>query len=769
MSPADVGLLYAEPPHDLVVYDLGRAGRIQLPLYYITKDEELPHLDLWLSTLKRYLIDTETSGLDPLTDQIATIQFGQPYCADPRAYVVDVRCVSFAAMQALLQKHLDRGAKKLGMNVRFECKFITQGFQVPVRDVEDIQVTEHVLRCGLFGAGDEQEGDDGEGRNRAAYRKTSMDALARFYLGITLDKDKKLRTSFFSTPPGKHDLRQRTYAAGDCVYPAPIARYQREELDARDLYNIARVEWEIIPVLAEAELRGMGIDQPAWRALWQEALEKLDQAQRKLDKLVLAVQGDLFENLLDDVRPLYLGGRKPVPLNYSSHEHVKWLIKRICKARNWPITIITEWDDLTYWKAHEVRKCVLGDPTAVTWLKRKVQEGKIQRPEDVPDWVLPESKYLILLKSDKDNLIIAECLNQLPRDLVDLLVEYSKYAKLVGTYGISFLNKNVRADTGRMHVEFHQCITNTGRLSTVPNSQNIPGDKRYRACFVPRSGRKFCVADYSQVEPRITAYVSRDPVYVSTYQNHDDIYLTSAEAMLGERPDPETPEGKLQRQNSKQRVLSLAYRLGKGKFRRKLIIALRKEILAGLVPAPTFDEASKAYDRFFEVHSGLREYQERMTGYAMPTHEGQDGKLVPNPRKIWDAMLQAPVTWVEAPCGRKRFFPPDSNPFSEGPNVPPQSGSATMLKAAMGYIQREIDQRGWWEKVGLVNTVHDELVYESDADIAEEFALVLKNCMESAGNMINGDVPIVAEWPKHSKGVVDYWAKEWFEEEEAAA
>ena len=751
MTGLDVGILIAEPQCEVVHYDLGRAGAVDLPLYYITQTEELEHLDLWLETQKRFLIDTETSGLDPLTDRIATIQFGMPVGQDPRLYVVDVRCVDRERLTALLRKYLSRrGVKKLGMNIGFECRFITANFDVLLRDVECIQLAEQVIRCGLFGG--EEATDDEERvqrKSRAAYSQTSMAKLCRFYLGIELDKDKALRTSFYATPPGKHNKRQLAYAAGDCVYPLYVARYQKEELDNRDLYPTARVEWEIIPVLAEAELRGMYIDQDEWRALWQEAITKLDETQRKLDELFRPVNGDLFDNEVKDVRPLFLGAKKPVDLNYGSPDHVKWAIKQYCRSIDWPVEIITDWG---------------------TFVKRKKQEGKRwlemhldKTAEDIPEWVLPEERYCVLLKAERKNLIIAKCLKQLPAVLVDLLASYSIYRKLASTYGIAFLQKNIRLDTGRVHTQFHQLITTTGRISTEPNSQNWPGGKlgaRYRACCKPGPGKKFTILDYSQVEPRITALVTQDPVYTNTFLTLDDIYLAVAEAQLGYRPDPNTPEGALARQRFKQMVLSLAYLMGKGEFRRRMILALEKEIMAGTVEVPSFKEIAASHDHFFEVHEAIRRHQDWCVEQA--DHERSS-------RKLWDTFIQGPVTWIEAPCGRKRFFPPPKNgktyekgelrPHGDATNVEPQSGSATMLKAAIGLIQREIDRRGWQDKAGLVNLIHDESVYEVDEDIATEFALIQKECMERAGNYYSSTIPIVAAFPEGSKGVVSYWSK----------
>lgn len=742
-----------------VVYDCGRAGRVALPLYYVTSDAELAHVDTWLSSLRRTLLDTETGGLDPLTDQIATIQFGYPVGPNKRAYVIDVRCLSPQVLQAFLWKHMpNRELKKLGMNIGFECRFITGNFKVPVRGVECIQLAEQVMRAGLFGAADDANDGGTESerlsrKQRAAYTHTSMAKLAKFYLGIELDKDHALRTSFFSTPPGKHDLRQLKYAAGDVVYPYFIMKDQAKELEARDLLPTVQVEWEVVPALAEAELRGILMNQDAWRELWQKAVTKLDEVEHKLDRLVRAVQSDLFGGELDSVRPLYHGGKRPVPLNYGSPDHVKWLIKYYCRSIGWPVEVITDMRELQRAKRKEGQG----------WLDTQRARGRTVEEKDIPDYVLEESKYLVLLKAERPNLIIAKCLGQLPADLVDLLGEASVYRKLASTYGLKFLQQYVRADTGRFHTQFHAMTTTTGRIATEPNVQNIPGIPAYRQCFIPSPGKKFVIADYSQVEPRITALVSGDTIYTKTFLTKDDIYLAVAEGQLGERPDKKTEAGALMRQRYKQMVLSLAYRMGKAAFRRKMILALAKEIMEGKVQPPTFHEISEMYDQFFRVHEKIKEYQEEMTSLASPQIRKYDDtgsyELVDNPRRIWDSWLGAPVTWIEAPCGRKRFFRPDANPYAEAPNVPPQSGSATMIKAAIGLIQLEIDKRGWWHKAGLSNTVHDELVYEVDEDIAVEFAVLLKERMEYAGNFYSGHIPIVAEWPEGSIGVVSYWTK----------
>lgn len=743
------------PLRDDVEIELGtKYGRLVVPFFYVVRDDEVVHLVEWMRRTKVWSIDTETGGpnpmdgLDPLVGKVATLQIGNPKCVDPRVYVLDVRCLSTEALAPVFALLADPAYYKLGQNVRFEYKFLRTNFGVMCRNLGDTQLTEQVLRAGLFrGKGGGPSSDD-DGRNKAAYKYTSMDALCKFYLGIQIDKDRQLRTSFYSTPPGQHTDRQRCYAGGDVVYPFYVAAEQREVLDERQLRDIAKLEHSIIPSLGEAELRGMYLDQDEWRALWQESLAKLLEARTKLDALFLGVQGDLFDGRETGVRPIYIKSRKSPPLNWGSSEQVKWAIAQYCKTIGWSHEIITTYERLLQVKA------VCGE----SWRAKKAAAGHEVTVEDTPDWVVPEEQYCILLSAERDRLIIAACRNQLPWALVDPLADYSKYAKRVGTYGIKFLEKNVRKDTKAFHIEIHQAITVTGRLSSAPNSMNWPGGeegKRYRKCQKARRGKKLCIADYSQVEPRITALVSGDAVYGDTYRTGGDLYMASVERTLGYLPDKNSEDGKFQRQLSKVRVLSLAYNMGLMKYRERLTLALVKEIRAGKVEPPSLDFARDQYNGFFDVHTGIEAWQEQMVKLADPKQ---------SERKIWDAFLDALVTWIEAPCGRKRFFPPDAKPYSEAPNVPPQAGSASMLKAAIYFIQEEIDRRGWQERAYLINMIHDELVYEVDEEIAEEFALLQKHWMEHAGNLYNGDIPIIAEWPKHTNGVVDYWMKEAEEE-----
>lgn len=718
-------------------------------LYYVTEDAEIPHVVAWLRKLRACGLDIETSDLPmkgwridrsapfPFRAKTATLQLGYPFGAHPRAYVIDVRCVSRAALQPIIDILGSRDVMKLGMNIGFECQFFQHEFKMPLRNVACIQVAELQLRAGLFDITNTRRSE--EGGSRKAYGETSMAALGRRHLGVEINKDKDLRTGFYRTPPGQHSLPQIQYAADDTMLPFFIARKQKPEIVERGLTDIVAIEFETIPVLADVELTGMGLDQKEWRALWQESTTRRAVAEEKLDDLFrkLSPQQDLFE-AKGPTRPAYINGRS---LNYDSPPHVQWALASYCRFVGWTVEVVTRKARLL-----ELKKFYGAD-----WFEWRRKRDPAVTWDDVPEHLIDESKYCIVMSTKKDVLKLAKIRKQLPVEVVDLLVEYSEQGQRADTFGIDFINKHVVRDTGRIHPQVHQLLASTGRLSTQPNSQNIPRDPRYRKCFKPRKGYKYVIADYSQIEPRLSAQVSLDPVYVATFLDDDDIYCRVCEAMTGTYPDKNTEAGKVMRQIFKVIVLALAYRMGPWKLRNQLTLALEKEIMAGTVALPSFEYARDLHQQFLEKCEKVKEYQDFCSNAADPRNG--------NAQQIYDSYLDAVVTYITAPCGRKRYFPPNYyGTYTEAPNAPIQGCSATITKHAAGLVQRVIDAQEF--DAHIIDMVHDEIVWEVREDQALEFAPIAKRLMEEAGRKWLTVVPVKAEFPKGTNGVVDWWLKE---------
>lgn len=705
-------------------------------LRYITRDDQLPEVSDWAEKQRAVGVDLETSDLVPRKGHIATLQIGNPFGPDPRAYVIDLRCVTAPALARVFAVFRSTAVVKYGQNLKFECKWLQHHYGIVFRNCRDTQVTELVMRAGLF----ESKNHYASSGERAAYKWCSMFQLAQRYLGLNLDKDHDLRTSFYDTPGGMHTERQLVYAAGDVIYPFFIWKYQKAIAQDRRLMGVLKIEWNLIPVLADAEVRGIRVNTAKWRSLWQEAVKLSAETERVLDDMFRPVtyQQDLFDTQYGTkARPIY--PKKNEPLNYSSSDHKLWAIKAYCESIGWDREVVTK----------PARAVELRTQYGQEWMNYQASQGRPSTVDKVPDHLIPESKYCLLLDTDKKTLMLRMLRGQLPSRVVNLLTDYSKYEKRATGFGLQFLKKHVDEDD-RLRTEIHQCATATGRKSTTPNTQNIPGDKRYRSCFIPADGYKFCIADYSQIEPRISAQVSKDATYVAAFANSEDIYLSVAENMFGFRPDKKTPEGKLLRQIAKIIVLALAYRMGPVKLRDQLTLGLAEYIIAGERPAPTLEEARELWNKFFEACPGIRVYQDECSQLASPSETKR--------AKLWDDFLGEQVTYIQGPCGRIRFFPPDAlNTYTEAPNAPIQGASATIMKAAIVLIQEVIDERGW--DAHLANAVHDEAVYEVEESVAVEFALVMKERMEFAASFFVPDVPCPAEFPENTEGVVDIWTK----------
>lgn len=711
---------------------------IEYDLQYVTDSAVLEECIEWLQQQRQIGLDLETSGVRWNKDHIATLQVGNPFKG--KVWVIDVRCFSRNQLRPVLDVLENPAVLKVGANLQFEYLFLRQHYGIRLANLADTQIVELTLRAGLFPIS-KSANDDGEGANRKAYGLTKLETVARRHLGIDIDKDHDLRTSFYATGKGQHSRAQLIYAANDVVYPFYVLQEQHKEVVERELEEIVKLEHQVLPVLADSEFHGIALDKRAWNALWQDSKQSRMDTQEALDDLMRSAlhQNELFEEgaTKERLRPQYPKSGKD--LNYGSHEQIKWLVQTYCKSIGWPVEVVTSSARL-----HNLRK-----QYGQEWLAKQASWGHTKSVNDVPLWVIPENKYCVLVNTRTDTLRLARLRKQLPDELVSLLLDYSKYSTLEQTFGNEFVRKHVWPD-GRVHTRFHQVITSTGRLSSEPNLQNIPKDQRYRKCFKPAKGNKFVILDYSQIEPRLSAEVSRDEVYVRTFQDHADLYVRVAEAMLGHEVDKSTPEGAAARTVFKVVVLALAYRMGAAKLRDRLTLGMEAEILAGEVEAPTFKYTLDLLTRYFEIHSGIRDYQERMGQLADPKGSGP---------KVWDKYLEAPVTWVEGPCGRKRFFPPEAeNTFTEGPNGPIQSSSATITKRAAVVVYNEMRNRDI--DGHIVNLVHDELVLEVPADRAEEVAKFAKELSEAAGKYYVPSVPIIAEYPKGTNGVCDAWIKE---------
>jgi DNA polymerase-1 len=291
------------------------------------------------------------------------------------------------------------------------------------------------------------------------------------------------------------------------------------------------------------------------------------------------------------------------------------------------------------------------------------------------------------------------------------IIEYREIAKLKSTY-VDALPKLIHPETGRLHTSFSQTGTATGRLSSSdPNLQNIPIrtelGREIRAAFVAEKGKVLLSADYSQIELRIMAHFSRDPVLCEAFRSGEDIHARTAQEVFGVGPLAQTAE---------HRRAAKAINFG-------IIYGLSPFGLAQQLGIPQ-KEAAQFINAYFARYRGVKEYldtilaETRKSGVAKTLF----GRIRPMPE-------------INSPQMQLRNFAERT-----ALNSPLQGTAADLIKMAMINIDRRLSEEGFEAK--MILQVHDELLFEAPAKEQHKLRKLVKEEMEGVHKLA---VPIVVE------------------------
>ena len=306
-----------------------------------------------------------------------------------------------------------------------------------------------------------------------------------------------------------------------------------------------------------------------------------------------------------------------------------------------------------------------------------------------------------------------EVLEELALDypLPKILLEYRGLAKLKSTY-TDKLPKMVNPDTGRVHTTYAQAIAVTGRLSSLsPNLQNIPArteeGRRIREAIVAPEGYRIVSADYSQIELRIMAHISRDPGLLGAFERGEDIHRATASEIFGVTPPEVSPE---QRRYAKVINFGLIYGMS--------VFGLASQLGVDRNSAQIY------IDRYFSRYPGVAEYMQK-------TREEAKKK-----------------GYVETVFGRRLWLPEinSSNGARRSAaeraaiNAPMQGTAADLVKLAMISVQKWLDSGNLASK--LIMQVHDELVLEVPENEHELAKEMLPKLMENAARL---SVPLLVD------------------------
>jgi DNA polymerase-1 len=295
----------------------------------------------------------------------------------------------------------------------------------------------------------------------------------------------------------------------------------------------------------------------------------------------------------------------------------------------------------------------------------------------------------------------AEVLNELAlvHELPKKILEYRELAKLKSTYSDS-LPRLIHPVSGRLHTRFSQTGTATGRLSSSnPNLQNIPIrtelGREIRAAFVAAPGCKLLSADYSQIELRILAHLSEDPVLVEAFRRGEDIHSRTAQEVFGVAPFAQTHE---HRRVAKVINFGVIYGLSAFGLAQNLGIDTR--------------EAAKFIAAYFERYCGVKKYLDRQI--AETRKSGFTKTLFGRIR---------PITEINSPQPNMRNFAERT-----AMNTPMQGAAADLIKLAMIELDRRLRKDF---KSKMILQVHDELLFEGPEDEIPRLTGVVKEVMEN--------------------------------------
>tara|TARA_B100000745_G_scaffold300609_1_gene255962 strand:- start:1992 stop:4349 length:2358 start_codon:yes stop_codon:yes gene_type:complete len=287
--------------------------------------------------------------------------------------------------------------------------------------------------------------------------------------------------------------------------------------------------------------------------------------------------------------------------------------------------------------------------------------------------------------------------------IIEYVFMYRELQKLLSTY-IDTLPDLVGED-GRLHAEFIQAGTTTGRMASQnPNLQNIPikteQGRRVRNAFIAEEGHVLVALDYSQIELRLAAILSKDEKLLSIFSSGGDVHTAVAAEVFN--VPPEMVDGEMRRQ---AKVINFGILYGMG------VNALKKN-LGG---ATTQKEARNFYNTYFQQYSGLAKWIDHTKADA--ARVGYTKTLFG--RRRYFAGMQSPLPHIKAAAERMAV------------NAPIQGTQADVVKIAMVQAHRYIAENGLSDSVKLVLQVHDELVYEMREDIAEATTNAIRQIMET--------------------------------------
>ncbi len=340
-------------------------------------------------------------------------------------------------------------------------------------------------------------------------------------------------------------------------------------------------------------------------------------------------------------------------------------------------------------------------------------EFNINSPKQLGEVLFDKLSLPVIKKTKTGYSTDAEVLDKLKdqHPIIDKILRYRQITKLKSTYIDGLLNL-VNKNTNRIHSSFNQTITTTGRISsTEPNLQNIPirteDGRKIRKAFISQKDYVLVDADYSQIELRVLAHISKDPKMMEAFNNNEDIHRKTASEVFNVPKEEVTSE---MRSRAKAVNFGIIYGISDYGLSRDLNISRK--------------EAKEYIDNYLSNYKFIKKYMEDIV------KEGKENG------------------YVETILHRRRYIPElkaknfNIKSFGEriAMNTPIQGSAADIIKMAMVKVYSELRNRKL--KSRLILQIHDELIIETYKEEVDEVIAILKDLMETS---IQLNVPLIAD------------------------
>ena len=598
-----------------------------------------------LNSLNIVGLDTETSGLDPWTKELKSIQLGNY----DNQVVIDTTTID----PTLYKEYLESDRLFIGWNLKFDLKFLFRHNIVP-KQVWDGYLAERLMWLGY----------------PPGIHSLSLKSAGENYLNVELDKSVRGKIIYAGFT---EDVI--IYSANDVKYLEKIMELQKVELKKKELDKAIVYENKFVLPLAYCEYCGVKLDVTKWKAKMQKDEQRVKAALDNCNKWLLENEPNSKYIFIDRQGDIFSGfNLEPqVTLNWNSTKQLIPLFKKY--------GVNVEVDDR--------------------------EKGGTKDSIDAKS-----------LKPQKD-----KC------SLIPLYLEYKEAVKVTSTYGENFL-KQINPVSGRIHTNFNQLGTDTGRLSSggkdkehkidYINMQNLPSDEETRACFVAEEGNRWGSIDYKGEESFLMASIANDKAMLEELINGDkDLHTLTAKIVFSDIIPKDCPTEVVKTKYHDLRKVSKGYEFA---FNYNGNADTIKRNF-GL----TDEEANRIYNAYMKGFSGLKAYQEykhkewwnkgyilisRLTGHKAYIYDYdqllEDKKWMSN--LDWDYYREMKSSYPECETVQRvrHFFKRKSASDKQSSNYEIQGTGAIIFKVASVYFFDYIIKNKLFNKVKLCIPVHDK-------------------------------------------------------------